>query len=359
MMQLAFPCFDYDALDPETRAFVQERTEEIKSCAYQTVTNIFAIGHSLIEVQSKLKRERFVHWLAWEFHWSHTTAYRFINVTLRFQFNNLLNSHFAPSALYALAGPNIPADARQEALDRATSGEYITYAIARSIIKKHVQKLIELPITIDMYVPVIEIGDALAWLPQQEPADLILTDPPYMTDVDDIEIFAASWLPLALAKLKPTGRAYICIGAYPKELHAYMSVAMPDQILVWTYRNTMGPSPRDNYKTNWQAILYYKGAQVPPLDCPIMTEQFTVQDIAQPHGQDGNRYHAWEKPVELGERFIRHATKLGDTVLDPFAGSGSFLLAATQLGRIGLGCELSPGTAMIAKDRGCQLLNEI
>ncbi len=199
------------------------------------------------------------------------------------------------------------------------------------------------------------------WLSAQQPCDLLLTDPPYSTDVDEIETFAASWLPLALSKVKETGRAYVCIGAYPKELMAYLNVAVPDHlhlqnVLVWTYKNTLGPSPSHAYKQNWQAILYFVGASAPPLDCPIMTEQFSVQEINAPDGRRGDRYHAWQKPDQLAERLIRHSTKAGDVVLDCFSGTGTFLLAAHRLGRVALGCEKEPSMLDIAERRGCEVL---
>lgn len=196
--------------------------------------------------------------------------------------------------------------------------------------------------------------DALEWLHEQAPFDLLLTDPPYSTDVDDIDSFARSWLPLALSKLKATGRAFVFVGAYPKELAAYLNVAMPTQVLVWTYRNTLGPSPKLDYKANWQAILYYRMPDAEPLDCQVMLEQFSVQDINAPDGRMGDRYHAWQKPMEIGERFVRHATKPGDIVADPFACTGTFLLAAAKLGRVGVGCDISEENIKIAVDRGCR-----
>jgi SAM-dependent methyltransferase len=201
--------------------------------------------------------------------------------------------------------------------------------------------------------PTIELADALDWLLQQPPADLVLTDPPYSTDVNDIRAFAADWLPLALRVLKPTGRAFICIGAYPEEIAAYAAVAMPTQILVWTYRNTLGPQPSHDYKLNWQAILYYRGERAGPLNCPLMVEQFTVQDINAPDGRVGDRYHKWQKPLELGQRFVNHATSPGDIVLDPFCGTGTFLLAASALGRTARGCDIDQDMLDIAISRGC------
>lgn len=203
--------------------------------------------------------------------------------------------------------------------------------------------------------PVVDYANASEWLAALAPAsvDLLLTDPPYSTDVEDIAAFAQDWLPKALRTLKPTGRAFVCVGAYPHELAAYMAVAMPTQILVWTYRNTIGPSPSHLYKLNWQAILYYAMPDAPPLECPQMVEQFSVQDINAPDGRIGDRYHAWQKPSELGERFVRHATQPGAVVIDPFTGTGTFLLAAATLGRIGKGCERDEAMIDTAIVRGC------
>lgn len=202
-------------------------------------------------------------------------------------------------------------------------------------------------------------ADSVAWLAEQGPCDLLLTDPPYSTDVADVESFAEWWLPKALTHVKPDGRAYVCIGAYPRELEAYLRVGnahesmMLEQVLVWTYRNTLGPSPTHKYKLNWQAILYFRGMDAPRLNCPLMTEQFAVQDINAPDGRQGDRYHTWQKPDELAERIIRHSTTKGATVLDPFAGTGTFILAAARLGRIGLGCDNDSDMIATALERGC------
>lgn len=49
--------------------------------------------------------------------------------------------------------------------------------------------------------PRVYCQDAIEFLKQQSGYDLLLTDPPYSTDVDDIAVFASSWLPVALSKL--------------------------------------------------------------------------------------------------------------------------------------------------------------
>ena len=52
--------------------------------------------------------------------------------------------------------------------------------------------------------------------------------------------------------------------------------------------------------------------------------------------------HSAAFPVGLPEFFVRAYTDPGDTVYDPFMGSGSTILAAHQTGRLGFGMELSP-----------------
>ena len=61
--------------------------------------------------------------------------------------------------------------------------------------------------------------------------------------------------------------------------------------------------------------------------------------------------HPNEKPVALMERLMEAVTAPGETVLDPFAGSGSTLVAARNLGRKSIGIELMPEYADLAVRR--------
>lgn len=126
--------FDYIELDTETRAAVQQSTSRIKSLLRRSAQDIVDIGLELIAVQSHLPGEQFDGWLKAEFEWSRRTAFRFISVTNQFGAKLALNE-IAPSALYLLAAPSTPDEARQEALARAEAGEVITHKEAQAIIK--------------------------------------------------------------------------------------------------------------------------------------------------------------------------------------------------------------------------------
>ena len=63
------------------------------------------------------------------------------------------------------------------------------------------------------------------------------------------------------------------------------------------------------------------------------------------------RYHPTQKPTELIERLLKEYTSPGDTVLDPFMGSGSTGVACVNTGRKFIGMELDPGYFEIAKQR--------
>lgn len=52
------------------------------------------------------------------------------------------------------------------------------------------------------------------------------------------------------------------------------------------------------------------------------------------------KYHPTEKPVDILRQIIESSSVMGETVYDPFAGSGSTLVAAALEGRAAIGCEI-------------------
>lgn len=59
-------------------------------------------------------------------------------------------------------------------------------------------------------------------------------------------------------------------------------------------------------------------------------------------------FHDCEKPVDLIAKLIEVTTDVGDTVIDPFAGSGTTLVAAKMLGRRAIGIE--------TEERYCEII---
>lgn len=63
------------------------------------------------------------------------------------------------------------------------------------------------------------------------------------------------------------------------------------------------------------------------------------------------RLHPAKFPEDLCESFVRFFTSPGEWVLDPFAGTGSALVAAEHLGRRAVGLEVQAGYAELANRR--------
>ena len=70
----------------------------------------------------------------------------------------------------------------------------------------------------------------------------------------------------------------------------------------------------------------------------------------EPRGPETG-HHPAPFPTTLADRCIRLSTWPGETVLDPFMGSGSTLRAAKDLGRKAIGIELSERYCEIAAKR--------
>ena len=90
--------------------------------------------------------------------------------------------------------------------------------------------------------------------------------------------------------------------------------------------------------------------QVSPFDRPITTTKTTA--IYNMHS-----YHQGKKPHDAIRQYIRHYTKPGDIVLDPFCGSGGTALAALLEGNAGIAIDLSPAATFITKSH-CTVINE-
>lgn len=65
-------------------------------------------------------------------------------------------------------------------------------------------------------------------------------------------------------------------------------------------------------------------------------------NVIETKAEGGQGSHSAPFPRTLVEFFVKAFSDEGDTVFDPFIGSGTTMAAAHALGRIGYGCEISP-----------------
>lgn len=113
-----------------------------------------------------------------------------------------------------------------------------------------------------------------------------------------------------------------------------------------------------NVRGDWEMVLwYFKGRyhRTPPEGYEKWRDKVggwpaLVSNVwhLQPETRDG---HPAPFPVELASRCIRLSTWPGETVLDPFMGSGTTLVAAKALSRRAIGIEMSERYCELAARR--------
>ncbi len=79
------------------------------------------------------------------------------------------------------------------------------------------------------------------------------------------------------------------------------------------------------------------------------SEQWDIPNVKANHPEKTS--HPCQFPVELAQRCVLALTDEGDTVFDPYAGSGSALIAAAMHGRRAVGCEKEAAYIDLARER--------
>ena len=126
----------YAGLDIETRIVVQQRTGEIRTLMQRTAQDLVEIGQKLVEVKARLGHGLFGAWLQAEFEWSERTAQRYMSVAQAFKSDTVsVLANAEAKALYLLAAPSTPESVREEAVQRAETGERLTYSAAREMVR--------------------------------------------------------------------------------------------------------------------------------------------------------------------------------------------------------------------------------
>lgn len=254
------------------------------------------------------------------------------------------------------------------------------------------------PPTVESYGPthirkngILCTGDSLQWLKtlKDESVELIFADPPYNIKKADWDKFDSQeqyiqwslrWIAEAARILKPAGSLYICgFSEILADLkHPAMQYFSGCRWLVWHYRN------KANLGSDWgrshESILHLRKTRSFGLnidDIRVPYGRHTLKYPAHPqaessqYGKGGSSASIWtpnplgakpkdvleipttcngmgektphptQKPEELLRKLILASSKKDDIVLDPFSGSGTTLVAAEQLQRRWIGCEMN------------------
>jgi site-specific DNA-methyltransferase (adenine-specific) len=235
-------------------------------------------------------------------------------------------------------------------------------------------------------------------------ADLVVTDPPYnigllypgrYDDSQEDKVFLGSMeesLRQVYRVLKPTGSLFLFMGV---RLQAEVLVLCKRigfhfrNTVVWHY--TFGPAQKGKFTPSYTPIHYLtkhaerftfnadrvrvpsarqlkyndkraNGTGKVPDDVWVLLPREQAPDHFQPDsdvwlesrvcGTFKERVgHVTQLPLALVERMVQVASNPGELVLDPYAGTGTVLVAARQLGRRSIGIELCDQTLALAQRR--------
>jgi len=250
----------------------------------------------------------------------------------------------------------------------------------------------------------ILIGDCLEILPAlpDESAQLVIADPPYFRVLleeqwdtawpteEDYLTWSMEWLLACRRVLRSDGLFYI-FGQLGKREHVWLhfcsraaQVMQFHDMIIWD--RAVGYNERsDSFTPQYEMILVLRhpGCEKPYFDkdaVRIPYDEKTIQtylkdsryqdrQARENHLRKGKYAtnilrvpslkgaskekvgHPSQKPVALVEKIIRSSSRPGETVLDPFLGSGTTAVAAERLGRKWIGIEKNPDYAAIADKR--------
>lgn len=210
---------------------------------------------------------------------------------------------------------------------------------------------------IDIQNITIYHGDSVEILPKLgECADLVLTDPPYRLtsggkdtgemggclspeqysnsgSIVECDIDWPDFMPLLYDSMRGDSHCYTMCNN--RNVHGMLNAAENAKfgfhnLLVWDKGTA---TPNRWYMKNLEFVgFFYKGK------AKYINDMGSKQLIYVAQEDYGD--HPTTKPTALMENYIRQSTQEGQTVLDPFCGVGSTLLAAAKSGRKAIGIEL-------------------
>ena len=201
---------------------------------------------------------------------------------------------------------------------------------------------------------------------EKQTVDLVLTDPPYIIskasgfksvkngverfavstehgEWDKAENFSLEDLRDSVFEyyrvLKKHGTAIIFCDLWKiTDVKRMMEEAGFKQIrfIEWIKTNPVPLNSKRNYLTNARegALLGVKVSK------PTFNSEYDNAVYRFPICHEKGRFHPTQKPLYLMHELIVKHSNMGDVVLDTFAGAATTLLAAKNLGRGYIGCEL-------------------
>ena len=186
----------------------------------------------------------------------------------------------------------------------------------------------------------LHLGDCLEYM-KTMPAgsvDAVITDPPYGCGKADFDIyFPTEWYQSAKL-IAPR----ICIITGSIGLKDSVKLMGEDLVDVIAARNLNALTRGPLGFSNWLACAL-SGTKPPQMQNFF---EFAVRGEMPDHPSP--------KPIEYMQKLVKRVTNLGDTIFDPFMGSGTTGVACVQLGRNFIGCEIDPKYFEIAKKRIAQ-----
>lgn len=202
------------------------------------------------------------------------------------------------------------------------------------------------------------LGDAMAILPLLEPVQLVVSDVPYALTTGGVSkssktmsgIFAAhnyandgqlimatvpfpEMMRALYAAIGPDGDCYVMSNdknVYPLMDAAFAAGFSLHNLLAW---DKITPTANRWYMKNLEYTIYLWKGRARTINNPS-SKQLLRGGIEKATG------HPTEKPVHLMAEYVGNSSRLGETVLDPFMGSGTTGVACAQLGRAFVGIEI-------------------
>jgi site-specific DNA-methyltransferase (adenine-specific) len=177
-------------------------------------------------------------------------------------------------------------------------------------------------------------GDCCELLPQMPAVEMVLTDPPYNVGikygggVDDGRADYAEWCKVWYALCRDKCKV-MALTPGIVNVSLWTAIENPKWVMAWLKPAAMGRSPMGF--CNWEPCLVY-GKPQHSKGVDVVTA--AILPDAEVEG------HPCPKPLKWASGIIQQLTETG-AILDPFAGSGTTLRAAKDLGRQAIGIEVN------------------